>query len=190
MLLRASPQVGKTVPYRNAAVLCEQLDGLLLEAAELDAVIEAAQHLCGILERFLLAHLGVRKERHVRAFVVRGGLKRTAGAGAGFLEQQHDVLVRHALRENALFLFGLDLMRELQKRADLIGRVVEQREKVSSLEHNVFPFCIVIFSDYLVIGSRTNGMLMQRGPPRPLESSADGISWTVMPFSLRIRFVT
>lgn len=31
------------------------------------------------------------------------------------------------------------------------------------------------------IPSRTRGMLMHRGPPRPRESSEEGISWTVMP---------
>ena len=140
--LRGMIEVREAVPHRNAAVFGEQLDGLLLEAAEFDAVIESAEHLCGVLKRFLLAHLAVAQKRDVRALVVSRGLKRAAGAGAGLLEQQHDVLVRHALRENALFLFGLDLMRQLQKRADLVGCVVEQREKVSSLEHNWFPFCM------------------------------------------------
>ena len=52
-------QVGEAVPYGNAAVFCQQLNIALLKAAELNAVIEAAQHLCRILKRFLFAHLAV-----------------------------------------------------------------------------------------------------------------------------------
>ena len=38
--------------------------------------------------------------------------------------------------------------------------------------------------------SRQSGILMQRGPPRPLESSALGMVWTLIPASSRERFVT
>ncbi len=38
--------------------------------------------------------------------------------------------------------------------------------------------------------SRQNGILIQRGPPRPRESSAEEISWTTMPLSRRMPLVT
>ena len=41
----------------NAAELCQILHHLLVEAPVLNAVKEAAQHLGGVLQRFLFAHL-------------------------------------------------------------------------------------------------------------------------------------
>jgi len=38
--------------------------------------------------------------------------------------------------------------------------------------------------------SLISGMLMHLGPPLPLESSLEGISWTLMPLSSRTLFVT
>ena len=38
--------------------------------------------------------------------------------------------------------------------------------------------------------SRTKGMDMHRGPPRPRLSSLQGMVWTVMPLSSRMRLVT
>ena len=38
--------------------------------------------------------------------------------------------------------------------------------------------------------SRQSGILIQRGPPRPRESSAEEISWTTMPLSRRMPLVT
>ena len=68
-------QVGEAVPYGNARMLCEQLNGLLLEAAEFNAVIETAENLCGVLKGFLFAHLAVGKEGYMCAFVKRGNLE-------------------------------------------------------------------------------------------------------------------
>ena len=60
--------------------------------------------------------------------------------------------------------------------------------------NTIFPFLISLFAPLFLFFERekaaknknyilslTRGMLMQRGPPRPRESSEEGISWTVMP---------
>ena len=51
--------IGEAIPYGYACVLCQKLYNFLLEAAILNAVIEAAEHLCGVLERLLFTHLAV-----------------------------------------------------------------------------------------------------------------------------------
>ena len=57
--LRGVIKIRKAVPYGHAAVFCQQLNIALLKAAELNAVIEAAEHLRRVLKGFLFAHLAV-----------------------------------------------------------------------------------------------------------------------------------
>ena len=48
---------GQTIPYGHAGVLGQVFHNLLVKAAVLDTVEHATQHLSGVLERLLLAHL-------------------------------------------------------------------------------------------------------------------------------------
>ena len=103
--------IGQAVPHGHARVGGETLDDLLVVAAVLDAVVEAAEDLGGVDHRFLLAHLGGLgvEEGDVRALVVSGDFERAAGAGRGLFEQQHDVLAGEQVAADAGALFGLEV---------------------------------------------------------------------------------
>ena len=121
--LRRVVDVGQTVPHGNARVGGETLDDLLVVAAVLDAVVEAAEDLGGVDHRFLLAHLGGLgiEEGDVRALVVSGDFERAAGAGRGLFKQQHDVLAGEQVAADAGALFGLEVSGEIEHVADLVG---------------------------------------------------------------------
>ena len=130
--------VGQTVPHGNTGVGGETLDDLLVVAAVLDAVEEAAEDLRGVDHGLLLAHLGGLgiEERDVRAFVIGGDLKRAAGAGGGLLEEQHDVLTGEQVAADAGALLRLQIGGEVEHIADLIGGEILQREKRTAFEIN------------------------------------------------------
>ena len=130
--LRGVIKVRQAVPHRHTAVLGEHLHIVLLEAAVFDAVIEAAEHLCGIFERFLFAHLAVGKEGHVCAFVKRGHLKSAAGAGGGFFKEQHDVPAFEQVAPDAGALLCLEVVRKVQQVADLgRGEILQGQQGTS-----------------------------------------------------------
>ena len=52
------PLVGQPVPYRNAGVHIELLDGVLGEAAELDAVEHPPEDAGGVADRLVPADMG------------------------------------------------------------------------------------------------------------------------------------
>ena len=122
--------VGQTVPHGNTGVGGETLDDLLVVAAVLDAVEEAAEDLRGVDHGLLLAHLGGLgiEERDVRAFVIGGDLKRAAGAGG--------VLTGEQVAADAGALLRLQIGGEVEHIADLIGGEILQREKRTAFEIN------------------------------------------------------
>jgi len=128
--------VGQAVPDGNAGVGGETLNDLLVVAAVLNAVIEAAEDLGGVDHRFLLAHLGRLgiEEGDVRALVVSGDLKRAAGAGRGLFKQQHDVLAGEQVAADTGALFRLQVGGEIQHVADLIGGKIFQREERAAFQ--------------------------------------------------------
>ena len=130
--------VGQAVPNGNARVGGETLDDLLVVAAVLDAVVEAAQDLGGVDHRFLLAHLGGLgiEEGDACAFIVSGDLKRAAGAGRGLFKQQHDVLAGEQVAADAGALFGLEVSGEIEHIADLIRGEVFQRQERTAFQIN------------------------------------------------------
>ena len=136
--LRRVVNVGQAVPHGHARVGGETLDDLLVVAAVLDAVVEAAQDLGGVDHRFLLAHLGGLgiEEGDVRALVVSGDFERAAGAGRGLFEQQHDVLAGEQVAADAGALFGLEVSGEIQHVADLVGGEVFQRQERTAFQIN------------------------------------------------------
>ena len=88
------PLGGQAVPHGHAGLSGKLLDVVLGKAAELDAVIHAAENAGGVLDGLLLAHL--RRTRievgDAHAQVHAADLEGAAGARGGLLEQQDDVL--------------------------------------------------------------------------------------------------
>ena len=86
--------VGQAVPHRHACVFGQLLNGLLLEAAVLDAVEHATQHAGGVGHALLYANLaaGGSQIGDMRPLVLRANLKGAACAGGGLLKNQGDVL--------------------------------------------------------------------------------------------------
>ena len=139
------PLGGQTVPHRHAGVLGQILHVGLGEAAELDAVVEAAEHAGGVLDGLLLAHLGAARIKvgHAHAEVHGADLEGAAGARGGLLEQQHDVLALEVAVRGAGALEVLEVLGELQLVLDLLGGEVEQAEERTTAEidrHVLFPF--------------------------------------------------
>ena len=125
--------VGEAVPDRHAGVLRERLDERLVEAAVLDAVVEASQDPRRVLDRLLVPHL--RRLRvevgDVRALVVGGDLERAARARRGLLEDQADLLAPQALGLEAALLRGLEAGRQVEQVEDLLAAEVEELEEVA-----------------------------------------------------------
>ena len=130
--------VCQAVPNGNTRVGGKPLDDLLVVAAVLDAVVEAAEDLGGVDHRFLLAHLGGLgiEESDVRALVVSGDFERAAGAGRGLFKQQHDVLAGEQVAADTGALLRLQVGGEVEHIADLIGREILQREKRTAFQIN------------------------------------------------------
>ena len=138
-------QVGEAVPYGNARMLCEQLNGLLLEAAEFNAVIETAENLCGVLKGFLFAHLAVGKEGYMCAFVKRGNLECAAGAGGSFFEKKNDVLACKQITGNTGTLFCLKVGGKVEKITDFIGSEILEGKQGTPFKinrHGKSPLCL------------------------------------------------
>ena len=139
------PLGGQTVPHGHAGVLGQILHVGLGEAAELDAVVEAAEHAGGVLDGLLLAHLGAARIKvgHAHAEVHGADLEGAAGARGGLLEQENDVLALEVAVRGAGALQVLEVLGELQQVLDLLGGEVEQAEERTTAEidrHVLFPF--------------------------------------------------
>ena len=124
--------VGQSVPDRNAGLVGQHFDCVLCVAAEFDPVVEAAEHQCGIFDRFFLAHLRIAQERHVRSLVVSGDFERAARPGRRLFEQQDDVFSLQQIVSDPLLLVGFKLVRQVKQVQDFFGRIVEQRQKAAS----------------------------------------------------------
>src|SRR4051812_5313778 len=136
--------VGQAVPHRDAGELGEGLDGLLREAAVLDAVERPPEDPGGVLHGLLVPDLraGRLQVRDVRALVVRRHLERRAGPGRGLLEDERDVLPGQPLDLVAAVLRGLEVRREPQQELQLGRREVEllHEAPVPQVEsHSPFP---------------------------------------------------
>ena len=169
--------VGEAVIDRHAGMGGQLLGDRLTEASIFDAVIEAAEHARGVLHRFLVADLraGRAEIGDVRALVVSGDLEAGARAGRGFFEDQRDVLSFEPLLLVAALFRRLEIGGEAQKKADFVGRDVEQGKKASAVKierHGVLRS---------QTGSRESGQVMQWPPPRPRPSSLPGMVITSIP---------
>src|SRR6185312_3201901 len=96
---------------RHAGIFRQRLHAALHGAAILDRVIHAPKHARGVLERLLVADLRAAglEISYVRALVVAGDLEGAAGARAGLLENQRDVLSLEGLPLGAGILGALEV---------------------------------------------------------------------------------
>lgn len=130
------PVVGQPVEHRHAAVGGQLLHGRLAVTAVLDAVEHPAEDAGRVLHRLLVPQLGaggVQIGRR-RALVGGGHLEGAAGPGRGLLEDQRDVPAAQPLRLGPRLLGALELGRELDQAAELLGREVQLLEEVAACE--------------------------------------------------------
>ena len=192
--------VRQAVPHRHAGPPCQILHHALVIAPVLDAVKEPSQHLGGVLQRLLFAHLrgACVQIGNVGALLGSRHLKGAAGAGGGFFKQQDNVLALHGRCADARPALGLQIVSQIQKVSDLRRGKISQRQKAAALQidcHDGVPpiqnsDCPLPRGERDHGSSRISGILMQRGPPRPRLSSALGMAWMRIPASSRERLVT
>ena len=130
--------VGEAVEHGHAGVFGQVFHHLLLVAPVFDAVEQAAQHLGAVGQRFLFAHLrgfGIQ-EGDAGAFVHGRHFKGAAGAGGGLFEQQHDVLAPQQVVLDALLLFTLQLVGQIQQVAYFLGREIHDAQKAAPFQTN------------------------------------------------------
>ena len=143
--LRGVVGVRQAVPHGHAGILRQVLHRLLVVAPVLDAVEEPAQHLGGVLQGFLFAHLGGVRVQIGDVGPLLGGrhLEGAAGAGGGLFKQQHDVLALHRRLADAGPALGFQVVAQIQQVADLRGGEVLQRQEASAFQidcHGDFSF--------------------------------------------------
>ena len=134
--------VGQAVPHRHIGVFGQFLDDLLPEAPVLDAFKHAGKHLGGISNGFLLADLAARGVQvgGTHAQIMGGDLKGAAGAGGGLFKNQRHIFATQYIVRDARLLFGFQLGGQVQQPANLLRRIVQQRQKITSLQiHNNKP---------------------------------------------------
>ena len=126
--------VGETVEHGHAGILGQVFHHLLVVTPVFDAVEQASQHLGAVHQGFLFAHLGGFgiQEGHAGAFVHGRHFEGAAGAGGGLFEQQHDILALEELLADALLLFALQLVGQIEKVAHLLRREIHDAQKAAS----------------------------------------------------------
>jgi hypothetical protein len=130
------PLVGEAVVDGHAGVGGERLDRALGGAAELDRVVEAAEHARGVGDRLLVADLRARRVEvgDVRALVVGGDLEGRARARRGLLEDQRDRLAAQARDLVPGELGGLERGGEPEQLLELFRGEVELLEQAAVAE--------------------------------------------------------
>ena len=149
--LRGVEFVRQAVPDRHAGVLRQGFDDFLSEAAVLDAVVNAAEHARRVGDGLLLADLGTGgiEVGHAHAEVIRSDLEAAPRAGGRLFKDQRDVLAAQRVVRNAGLLLRLQLGRQVDQRADLSGRKVQQFEETASLEVHRFNLrCVSLYGHY------------------------------------------
>ena len=130
------PLIRQSVPHGDAGELSQGLDVLLLLAAELDTVVEAAQHPGGVRHGLLVAHLGTGgvEVGDLCTLVVGRHLEGAAGTRRGLLKDESDVLPGQALHLAAGLLVLLELGGQLKQGAPLLSREVELFEETAVVQ--------------------------------------------------------
>ena len=128
--------VGQAVVDRHAGPARERLGVVLVEAAELDGVVDAAEDPRGVLDGLLLADVAAARTevRDVRALVVGGHLEADPRPGRVLLEDQRDGPPGEAPDLAVLALLRLEARREVEQALDLGRREVAKRQERSTEE--------------------------------------------------------
>ena len=141
--LRRMELVGQAVPHGNGSILCQLLHDLLPVAPVLDAVIHAGKNTGRVGDAFLFPDLGTGgvEVGDPHAQIMARHLKGAAGAGAGLLKDQGDVLSLVQPVGNPCLFLRLELGGKVQQTADFIRCIVKQGKKISSVQvHGCFSF--------------------------------------------------
>ena len=136
--------VGQAVPHRHVGVLRQFLHDLLPEAPVLDALEHARKHLRRVRNGLLLADLAARGVQVGGAHPQVAGrhLKGAARAGGGLFKDQCHILAPQYVVGHPRLLFRLQCRRQIQQIADLLRRVVQQRQKIAPFQiHTRCPLC-------------------------------------------------
>ena len=130
--------VGQPVVDRDAGPFRQRLDVDLAEAAELDRVVDTAEHACGVLDRLLAADVAAAGAEigDVRTLVVRGDLEPDPGAGRVLLEDERDRAAGEPPDLAVVALLLLEASGQLEQVLDLRGAEVTQREERATEEIN------------------------------------------------------
>ena len=128
------PFIGQAIPHGHARLCGKLLNVCLGKAAELNAVVHAAEHARGVLDGLLLAHLRARgiQVGYAHAQIHGAYLKGATGARGGLLEEQDDVFALQVAVRGARALEVLKVAGECQQVLDLLGREVEQLQKAAA----------------------------------------------------------
>ena len=133
--LRRVGLVGEAVPDGDAGVFGEIDHGLLLEAAEEDAVVEAAEDAGGVLDALLVAEVRFMAAEilGVAALVLRGDDAGVAGTGGALLEDEDDVAAVEEVTADAGGLAGLERDGDVDKLGHLlVGEAVEGEKRAAA----------------------------------------------------------
>ena len=136
--------VGQAVPYRHVRVFRQFLHDLLPEAPVLDPLEHARKHLRRVRNGLLFADLAARGVQVGGAHPQVAGrhLKGAARAGGGLFKDQRHVFAPQHVVGGARLLFRFQRRRQVQQVADLLRRVVQQRQKIAPFQiHTRCPLC-------------------------------------------------
>ena len=101
-----------------------------------DRIIDAAQHACRVLDRFLVTYLAPARTEigDVRALIVSSHLKTSAGTRGILFKDQGDVLALEPGCFETSCLCSLELSCKPQQEADLGGAQLAERQNAATLE--------------------------------------------------------
>ena len=120
--------VGQSVPYRNARISGKLFHNVLTEAPVLDSLIHPSQNPRRIRNALLLTDLGARRIQigGSKSQIMGRHFKGAAGSRARFFKNQSDVLSAKNIHRNPLFLFFLQIRREVKQVFDFLRRIIQQ----------------------------------------------------------------
>ena len=106
--------------------------GLSALRAPHDGVVHLVEHTDGVLHRFLDAHVRVGEIGEAETQIMAGGLEGAARARASPFKLGDDVFVHEASLIDAGALLSLQLVRQIEQVAKLLGREITQVDEVAT----------------------------------------------------------
>ena len=130
------PLVGEPVPHRHAGERAEYLRRLLGKTAEFDTVEHPAEYPGRVLDRLLVAEMGVLRTEigNVPALVMRRDLEGRPGPRRCLLEDQRNVAPGQPAGPLAQVLRHGELRAQVDQVAEFLRREVSLLEQVPSLQ--------------------------------------------------------